>query len=567
MIILGINGFPDGGHDASACIVKDGEVIVFAEEERFSREKHAYDVFPHVAIKYCLKYAEVMLDDVDYVAVSWDLPRLYALHGYKWSKEEPEFISGLFPKDMFHYQNKPICIYVDHHLAHAASTFWASGFEKSSVLVMDGQGEEACTTLAQADQQKGIQVLHQIDRSISLGYLYKAASDYIGLGRENPGKTMGLAAYGKPTSLFPHLELLSGSYSFRGLNGIIKNKVLGSLDEMELVIEWWCRYFESLGVRKALVYQVCNYTSNRSLYQHPDVMAYTNFAASVQLCVEQIARHLVLELIQQTQCPFLSLAGGVALNCSMNGVIAKMKEVKDCFIFPAAHDSGTSLGAAWEVSFKYGVLPKAERWKTCYLGPEFTNQQISRLFKKSGIVFMEYSDDELAVIISDLLCQEKIVGVFKGRSEIGPRSLGHRSILASPESTVLRDRVNMEKGRELWRPLCPSVLEQHADDYFHHAKKGSFFMLRSLEVKPEKSESIAGVVHVDNTARAQMVEADSDYGKLISAFYCKSGIPMVLNTSFNLAGEPIVGSPIDALKTFFASGMDVLILGNFMIFK
>jgi len=214
MIILGVNGSPYSGHDASACIVKDGQICVIAEEERFTRQKHAYDVFPHAAIQYCLAFMGVTLNEVDHAAYSWDLSQLI---GEQWKQEKERFIQGLFPADLFPDVRIPECTFVSHHLAHAASTFWCSGFDESSILVMDGQGEKASGVFAHGDRSKGVSILREFPVEQSLGYLYKAASGFAGVGRENPGKLMGLSSYGSSTDLFPFLDLSTAGYSFNGM--------------------------------------------------------------------------------------------------------------------------------------------------------------------------------------------------------------------------------------------------------------------------------------------------------------------------------------------------------------
>lgn len=565
MIILGVNGSPYGGHDASACIIKDGEIHVIAEEERFSRQKHAYDVFPHAAIQYCLAFMGLSLDEVDFVAYSWDLSQLI---GARWQEERQRFMQGLFPRNLFRFDQPPKCVFVPHHVAHAASTFWCSGFRDSSILIMDGQGEKASGVLAHGDRDRGISILGELPVEHSLGYLYKAASGFAGLGKENPGKLMGLSAYGKPADIFPFLRFSDGAYEFQGMihpNGTN----LENLDNMEPIVSWWLDYFSGhLGLTPATVTKRWDFMKNEWRHEPAqDVLNYADFAASVQHVVEKIGCHLVRDAIGRTGCPRVCLAGGVALNCSMNGRIALMPEVDDLFVFPASHDSGTSVGAALQLSFDSGFPPVQQRWTSCYFGPGYGNEEIRKVLIANHVPHREHSDETLHQEVARLLDKGSIIAVFTGRSEIGPRALGNRSILAAPNSTSLRDRVNRTKGRELWRPLCPSVLSEHAHEYFRNASKGSPFMLRFLDVMEDKKNLIPGIVHVDGTARVQLVDSGSNFGRLIEAYRQLSGLPMVLNTSFNLAGEPIVGSPIDALRSFFTSPIDAIVLGNFLIVK
>lgn len=565
MIILGINGSPLGGHDASACIVRDGRILVVAEEERFTRQKHAFDVFPHAAMQYCLAFLGITLDQVDHVAYSWDMSRLLES---AWADKKSAFLEGMFPRNLFPCRRIPDCTLVAHHLAHAASTFWCSGFPTSSILVTDGQGEKASGVMAYGDRNEGIKIVQEYPVEFSLGYLYKAASGYAGLGRENPGKLMGLSSYGHSVHSFPLLRLEDGFYEFSGMQ-IPSDIPVGQYDNAEAIVRWWLDYFsDHFKIPAASLTKKWNFLRNEWQYDlDRDVRDYADFAASIQNIVESVGCHLVSNLVRRTGCSRLSLAGGVALNCSLNGKIAQMPEVEDLFVFPASHDSGTSVGAALQLSFDLGITPTEPRLTSCYLGPEYDNGEIHRTLDAFNIAYRELPDDVLHQEVAKLLCKKSIVAVFFGRSEIGPRALGNRSILAAPDSAELRDRVNCAKGRELWRPLCPSVLNGYAQAFFHNADKGSPFMLRFLPVREDKKKLISGVVHVDDTARVQLVAPESNFGRMIEAYRKQSGLPMVLNTSFNLAGEPIVGSPIDAFRSFFTSSIDALVLGNYLICK
>lgn len=569
MIILGVNGWPHGGHNASACIVKDGKVLMMAEEERFIRKKHASDVYPHASIQYCLSKLGISFDEVDQVAFSWDLPLLYGVHGYNWSQEEEAFINGLFPAEIFGQKKRPKVEYVRHHLAHAASVFWFSGFEQSSILIMDGEGETCSVTLAYGDREKRIKTIRTLDQFRSLGFFYKAVSGHIGLGQENPGKTMGLASYGS-TDAFGGVDLvkyLDKGFRFSIFKGEFEYSKEQKLDATDRVVSNWRSYFSGIGIPAAPVEERWNFEKNCLDYHHPDVMMYKDFAAWAQHVVEDISFHLVRELTKLTNCSNLSLSGGVALNCSMNGKIMNLEEVGDMFVFPAANDAGTAVGAALELGFRHGIIPEKNKMTLACLGPKYDDQDIESLLRKLKLPYVRLSDNDLFSFIAGLINSQKIVAVFRGRSEIGPRALGNRSILASPRSSGLRDLVNRVKRREKWRPLCPSVLRPYADEYFIDGSKGSSFMLRSLRARQDKKHLIPGVVHVDDTARIQIVEPDTDYGQIIDKYRELSGVPMVLNTSFNLAGEPIVGSPVDAIRSFFTSELDVLILNNYVIQK
>jgi len=379
---------------------------------------------------------------------------------------------------------------------------------------------------------------------------------------------MGLSSYGNPVYPFSLLTLEERNYKFKDVS-CGDALVSGLYHNMEDIIEWWLEYFsDHLHLDNAHVQKQWDFLRNEWSYNpEKDIQKFADLAASVQNVVELVGCHLVREVIKLTGCPFVSLAGGVALNCSVNGKIALMPEVDDLFIFPASHDSGISVGAALQLSFDLGIPPVGKRLTSCYFGPIYDNGEIERVLQNFQISYKELADDLLYQEVANLLCKDMIVAIFTGKSEIGPRALGNRSIIAAPNSDNLRDRVNRTKGRELWRPLCPSVLSEQAHEFFHNAEKGSPFMLRFLTVKEDKKRLIPGVVHIDDTARVQLVESDSNFGKIIEAYRNISGLPMVLNTSFNLAGEPIAGSPIDALRSFFTSPIDALVLGNYLIVK
>lgn len=565
MIVLGVNGSPDGGHDASACIVRDGRVIAVGEEERFSRTKHAYDVYPHAAMLWCLQSAGLSLGDVDLVSFSWDLPGLYAARGRDWQQRGRRFQDELFPSQIFPNAPRPPIEFTPHHLSHAASSLWTSGFEDASIIVVDGQGEGPCATIAYGHRQRGIEVIAQVDGLLSLGYMYKAASGYLGLGRENPGKMMGLASYGTADASFGGVRLTPFGYSFEHVSAETGPRT-DDLDDMEAAVGCWNDYFRERGWRRIAPVQRWDGVKGCWQFDHPDALSCADHAASVQQLLERTMLHLATEAVCATGCPRLVISGGVGLNCSANGRLTQAG-FEDLFVFPAAGDSGTAVGAALYASHRRGSLPESLRWTECFLGPEYDMGEIEALLDEFRIRRRVLRREAMLEAIADALASEKIVAVFTGRSEIGPRALGHRSILAAPHPASLRDRVNRVKGREWWRPLGPSVLEAQAGVFFLRPDLGSHFMLRSLRVRPEVRARIEGAVHVDGTARAQLVREDTYFGGVIAAFQRRSGLPLVLNTSFNLAGEPIVGSPRDALCSFLCSGIDVLVLGDALVDK
>ncbi|MBD2414680.1 hypothetical protein H6H01_29000 [Nostoc calcicola FACHB-3891] len=563
--ILGVTGFSNGGHDASACLIQDGEIIIICEEERFSRKKHANDTYPSIAAWNCLNQAKITLDEVDYVAFGWDIPQRYKQRDFKLFLKK--FTNQLFPESLFPRKKEPRCEFIPHHLSHAASSFWTSGFEDATVLVMDGQGECHSTSIFYANRENGIKALKQFGVMHSLGYLYKATSGFLGLGKENPGKTMGLASYGKPQYYFDCLKLNLDGYEFVGFPNFLNTDV--DADKLGEIVNIWYDYFQTKFLLQPFkTSQSWDILKNQVNYAFSSpVIENADLAASVQALIEEIGIHLVKLAVKLTNCSNVVLAGGVALNCSMNGKIAKLPDVQNFFVFPNAHDGGTSVGAALQLSYTLGIPPIKKSLSHAFWGIEFKDDEILNLLQKLGISFVTLEEDKILNVVADYLNNDKIIGWFQGRNEIGPRALGGRSILASPRSKTLRDKVNNTKGRELWRPLAPSILQSQAGNYFYDADKGSLFMLRALKSKENRIREIEGVVHIDGTSRVQLVPDNSFYGQLIKCFYDQSGVPVLLNTSFNLAGEPIVGSPLDAIKSFFSSSLDVLVINNFLIHK
>ncbi|HEY3062360.1 MAG TPA: carbamoyltransferase C-terminal domain-containing protein [Chloroflexota bacterium] len=556
--VLGINSYL---HDASAALIKDGRVIFATEEERLSRLKKDAR-FPQLSIRAALNHAQIGFEDLDAIAFGWNPGGQTPAHTLK------QVLTGKLPFSTKHVaagiltigrelyqqngkrslerafgplQNKPV-VFVDHHESHAWSAYALSGFEESLVLVMDGRGASQATTLyhARGDQMIPVKVFKYPN---SLGAFYEAYTDLLGFERgADEWKVMGLAAYGTPTyNLDDALKITPGGYQLNA----------------ELVCGTWFNDLSRM---------IAKYGPKRN----PEVEItdeMRNLAASVQHQLEQAVFAIVREGVRLTGCRNLSLAGGVAMNSKANGRLLATGIVDDIFVQPAATDDGAAIGAAISAHKVIGAPIPRYRMTDAYLGPQFSNDEIASVVKTYKLP--AHHVDNVEEISAGLLAEGKILGWFQGRMEFGPRALGNRSILADPRTIEMRDRVNeCVKFREGWRPFAPSTLAEAAPEYFEGCTDAPFMIL-TFDVVPEKRSVIAAVTHADNTARVQTVTEDANprYHKLISEFGKRTGVPVVMNTSFNLKGEPIVCAPKDAVRTFYSSGLDFLVLGNYILAK
>lgn len=563
MLIVGINA---AFHDSSAVIVKDGELLAGAEEERFTRIKHGkrpipfstYEL-PFHSIAYCLSKAEVTLNDVDAVAYSFDpslltpetreivLPLEPSAHRSD-SPWEGLFLSSIInaPRHLLsgaphhldsalwgdkrdpHYQWR----FVDHHLSHAASCFWPSPFEEAAVIVLDGRGETISTSYYVGDRD-GIERIGEVPLPHSLGLLYERVTEHLGfLHSSDEYKVMALASFGVPRYLAQFREIVqlgdNGSYT---------------VDDKDLATR--------LGPRR---------TGHAPFEQrHFDI------AASLQQVLEESVVSLVQWLKGETGLSSLCMAGGVALNCVMNARVAKEGGFSSVWIQPAAGDAGTALGAALQLAHEERT---SSRWRmsNVYLGPEYTDHDIEEFLKWTKVSYRRSED--VAHETAQLLGADKIIGWFQGRMEFGPRALGARSILASPLSETMQAKLNEIKDREDFRPVAPAVLKEKAPEWFEGCTE-SPFMLLVFDVKESKRERIPAVCHVDGTARVQTVTAIQSplYHALLQEFEKLTQVPILINTSFNTRGNPIVCSPKDAVEAFFSSPLDALVIGSFIIEK
>lgn len=573
MYTLGINA---AYHDPAACLVRDGQVIAAVEEERFTRIKHGkrpipfstYEL-PFHAIAHCLATADITLTDVDHIAYSYDPFLLLGQHradatitlplepsAHPVSKEweaawDPLFLSSIVnaPRQLVggvpHHLKERFrgavwdgpfrWHFVSHHLTHAASAFLASPFERAAVLVLDGRGEKATTSywLGEGDR---LQSLGQVNMPHSLGLLYEQVTDYLGfLHSSDEYKVMALASLGEPRYLVDFQEMIhlegNGQYRIQPL-----------------------QFQERFGPPR-----------QRGAPFEPH---HYDLACSLQMVLEKSVLDLTDWLYEKTGVENLCLAGGVALNCVMNARIRDYGSFSQVWVQPAAGDAGTALGAALWIDAQHNPIPTPQRYwmDHVYLGPAYTDTEIEAFLQWAKVPYRRLQ--HLAEEVADRLVQDQVIGWFQGRMEFGPRSLGARSILASPLHPEMQAKLNEIKDREDFRPVAPVVLEEAVENWFV-ATGPSPFMLFVHTIRPDRRAQIPAVSHVDGTARIQTINRQQNprYYDLIKAFQQRTGVPILVNTSFNTRGQPIVCSPQDAIESFWSSPLDALVMGSFLIEK
>src|SRR5713101_7448072 len=556
MLTLGINY--SQMHDSSACIVRDGELLFAVAEERISRVKHDAR-FPQNAIQACLEFAGVRADQLDEVCFGWQTAGPVYRHDlkcYATRKMPLTYLNGLNSTlhflSMWHQENgakkfaqqfgptKAKMRFVEHHLAHAISAYAYSGFEESAVVVMDGRGAWEATSIWHGHDGKLEHVL-TIPFPDSLGCFYSGFTEYLGFQpNSDEWKVMGLAPYGGP--------------------GV---KLDAFIDAAAAPYRVFAKRLPSDG----------NASSTLSLLGAPrepesDIDArHKNLAYAVQDACEKAMMNVVRVAIEKTRCRNLCLAGGVALNSKANGKILASQLMEKMFVQPAASDDGVALGAALAPYLDHGGRLPNKAMRHAYLGPAFDDAAVETALKAYKLRYSRMSDP--AATAAELLAKGKILGWFQGRMEFGPRALGARSILADPLDTEMNTKLNNAvKFREWWRPFAPSLKKEAAGEYLESGTD-SPFMILTAQVRPEKRSMIPSVTHVDGSARPQTVEKEINplYWRLLDEFGKRTGVPVIMNTSFNLRGEAIVHTPTDAVRTFFSSGMDALIIGSFLVEK
>ncbi len=587
MNVLGISAYY---HDAAACLVRDGRIVAAAEEERFSRKKHDSG-FPRHAIDYVLREAGISVRDVDIVGF-YDKPvlkfgriletfadvaprglRAWMHFGPSWVRDRL-WVADHVRKGLGGYEG-PL-LFAEHHESHAASAFFPSPFERAAVLTMDGVGEWATSSVG-VGEGNDVRVLHELRFPHSLGLLYSAFTYWLGF-RVNSGeyKVMGLAPYGEPKyvqTILENLLDLRDDGSFR-----LNLDYFGYLTTLRMT----SRRFDRL------------FGAPPRAPESPLTKLHMDVARSIQVVTEEVMLRMARWAHRETGMKHLCLAGGVALNCVGNGRVLREGPFDDLWVQPAAGDSGGALGVALTLWYRYLGNPRAvdgrnDAMRGSYLGPAWSDEEIGAFLETEGAPHEMVAEDELADRVAELIDTGNVVGWFQGRMEYGPRALGGRSILGDPRSGEMQTRMNLKiKYRESFRPFAPSVLEERAAEWFELDRKSPYMLLvapihESKRLPPAPGDAaltgldrlrsqravLPAVTHVDLSARIQTVSRDVNprYWALLRAFERRTGCPVLINTSFNVRGEPIVCTPGDALRCFRRTGMDYLVLGTRILAK
>jgi len=583
MNILGINAYHG---NASAAIVCDGQLIAAVEEERFNRVKYAAG-FPALAIQYCLKAAGLTLLDIDHVAV----PRnpyarmmtklLYAMKMPSFARERakvivkftgiPEALAAAFDGDPATLKSKAKFHRIEHHQAHLASAFFVSPFERAALLSADGLGDFASTMWGTASGSR-----MNIDGATafphSLGLYYSAVTQYLGfLKFGDEYKVMGLAAYGQPESLDVFRDIVRFDPNSRangfelGLDYFIHHRTGPEMS--------WAAADQTPVQGKLFSDELARRLGPARAPDQPLEQHHKNLASSLQLRLEEVYLGMLRKLAGQTGLKSVCLAGGVAFNCVANGKIFDATPFEQVFVQPAAGDAGLAIGAAYYIWHQKLGKPRSFAMENSYWGPEFSRDEIRKsvdadLVTQNGFAVEELNAEDVTRRAAAIVAEGKIMGWFQGRAEWGPRALGNRSIVADPRRPDMKEILNRRiKHREIFRPFAPSVLAEATSQWFEKSHP-SPFMTMAYAVKPEKRELIPAPTHIDGTGRLQTVTRDANprYWQLIRAFEQATGVPMVLNTSFN-DNEPIVCRPEEALDCFRRTQMDALVLGDFLVTK
>lgn len=565
MKILGISAYY---HDSSAALIVDDKVICAVQEERFSRKKHD-NSFPVEACRYCLSVAGIELTDLDAV-VFYEKPflkfeRILVSQITSFPKSLPMFlrVMPLWLKEKLNMrgnitkqlenafgQKAPMVSFVEHHLSHAALAYCSSGYDEADILVVDAVGEWATTSIIKAEGNK-IEIIAEQRFPDSIGFLYSSATQFLGFSvNSDEYKVMGLAPYGEPNTETKHfIKMIKDE--------LVKIDALGTI---QLNLAYFSFQYGDKMIRRKKWESLFGF-KQREPYSDL-TQKHKNLAFAFQFVTEYIIVRLAKGFNTSNN---LCLCGGVALNCSANGKLLKSGTYRNIYVPFAPGDCGCSLGAA----LAYNILHSGKRITNIspYLGPKFTSSEIERTIMDTGLSYeVAKSDEELCEYSARLLIKGNIIGWFQGRMELGPRALGNRSILADARNPRMKDLVNSRiKFREGFRPFAPSVLEEYASTFFSCVGKSPYMMF-TYDVL---SDNIPAVTHVDSSARIQTVSCKDNplYYQLLKSFHSLTGCPVVLNTSFNVMGEPIVCSPKDAINTFLHSGLDYLVIGKFIIKK
>src|SRR3989344_7140498 len=549
MTILGITA-PLSWNSAAA-IIKNGKLIAVAEEERYNRVKHAPRMPAYKSVEFCLQKAQVKFSEVDAIAFGYRSPFIAYLFSISENLKEHNFRrlvreAGAFAeyyiglvrlKEWLELKglnfSKTKVYFVPHHIAHATSAYRCSGFSESNIISLDGVGEDDAGYLG-IGRNGDMKRLKRVGHHQSIGWVYADITGILGFRmHSHEGKVMGLSAYGKKSLPFDNFWQLKR-------------------DSYYLKHNWNKIMWDTFGPRRDP--------------KSPITQRHKDIARTVQYFTENVGVRLAKKLYKETGSRNITLAGGVALNCNMNGKIWQEDFIDKIFVQPASTDAGTAIGAAMELAHTFGE-PADVAMDHAYWGQEYTNEEIESVLREAKISYEKISNIE--EVAAQHLSKGKIVGWFQGRSELGPRALGNRSILAHPGLSGMKDKVNSEvKHREYWRPFAPSILHEAGADYFEKYLL-SPFMTITLKAKKKAIREMQEAIHIDHSARIQSVtkETNPRYHKLISAFGKRTGIPALMNTSFNDNEEPLVNSPKEALKVFMSTGMDILAIGDYLITK
>lgn len=551
MNILGLAGF---SHDAAAALLCDGQIVAAAEEERFNLVKHT-PAFPRHAIAWCLEHAGLSLSDIDAVAFYAQIWQGVGKPLGQWIRG---FGDGTTPFAIRH-EMLPLLLpnlkpslsairtaavvrrihFIKHHLAHAASAFFVSPFEEAAILSVDRFGEQTSTLLALGTGNT-ITPLAKVMAPHSLGTLYMVITRYLGFPNTgDEGKVMGLAPYGQPR-FQEHFD-----------RWVRLTKDGFEIDTSTIRLPFGPDLIASLGPPRSS--------------DEPLTERYADIAASLQHTLEQVLLHMLDRLYSLTDTPNLCLAGGVALNCVANARLAEEGPFRHVWVQPAANDAGTSLGAALWIHHMIDRQPRTWAMTSPYLGPSYDDDACRAALDVRGIPYQR--PDDLPATVAHLLAQGQILGWYQGRLEFGPRALGNRSILADPRRDDMKDILNARvKHRESFRPFAPAVLAERAAEYFHPSTLNPFMLFTHQVLRPDV---IPAVTHVDSTARVQTVSRDTNpaFYDLIAAFERITSVPVLVNTSFNVRGQPIVCTPDEAITTFLSTDLDALALGPFLVKK
>jgi len=591
--ILGISAFY---HDSASALIKDGKIVAAAQEERFSRKKHDSG-YPFHSVEYVLKEAKIKLSDVDYI-VFYEKPFLkferlletyvaFAPKGFQsfcmsmpiWLKDKLFQKKVLFNELRKHddnFKNMDKIYFSEHHLSHAASAFYPSPFKDATILTLDGVGEWATTTVA-TGKNNNLEMTKEIHFPHSIGLLYSAFTHYAGF-KVNSGeyKVMGLAPYGQPK-----------------FKNIIFDKLIDLKEDGTFRLNM--EYFDYATGLKMINQKFEKLFNNPTRNSEDDLLTqfHMDIASSIQFVTEEIVLRLAKSLAKEYESKNLCMAGGVALNCVANGKIFKEKIFENIWIQPAAGDAGGALGAALAIWYKEldneRLSPIKDQMQGSYLGPSFNEDEIEKILNNLGAKYKKLSEEEMLKLTAKELSKENTVGWFQGRMEFGPRALGARSIIADPRSSKMQKNLNLKvKFRESFRPFAPSILKEDLSDWFELDKDSPYMLLvaainKSLrrEMTSEenklfgidklniKRSEVPAITHVDYSARIQTVHKDTNpkYYKLLKNFKEITKCPILVNTSFNVRGEPIVCTVKDAFRCFMGTDLDMLVCGNFILYK